>query len=112
MWIDGEPSGVEQLAPEWVEGGVGHLDDRAAPFAHQMVMDLACQVPSGGAVPEVDVECQFQTLEKLQCPVDRGQVHVGVRRTDRIRDLVGSEVVRISVEHFDHRPAVDGGATS
>jgi hypothetical protein len=110
--LDAEAELALEAVGDAVEHLVGHLHDRAARRAHEVLVVLVGEVVHGSPVAEVHVVDDLECLERLQAAVDRRQVDVGVGGLHPHRELVRRDVVR-GVEQCRHdRPPGGGDPTA
>ena len=106
MGPDHEPVGAPHRGGELGEDVVGHLDHGPAHLAQQVLMRLVGQVVDGAAMPEMYVVDDAEGLERVERPVDGGEMHVRDGPLDRGGDVLGTEVVVLGVDQRgQQRPA-------
>jgi hypothetical protein len=92
--IDCEAKLRQGALGQTVEDWFGHLDERAAHFAHKVTMHRRCEMVRGRPVPEVGVHHHTKPLELLKIAIDSREVDIRRHLLDFGRQVLCRSVTR------------------
>jgi hypothetical protein len=109
--VDCEAKPMGGLLTQGVEERERNLNRRTTFFAHQMAVTTCCQVVRGGAMPEVRMGHDSQTLQFVEVSVDGRHRHIGGAGLNFTCQLFGTEVL-VTLEKDLDQPSPSGGGPS
>lgn len=102
-----EAVAAAQRRAELVEQFGWDVDDVAACFADEVLVNFS-EVVDSGSVSDVGVLDDAECFERVEGPVDGGEIHLGMRRLDDRGEVFGVDV-RVRVEDRVDDQAAGGG---